>query len=149
MRCAVFWDCDDYYMQDRHQEAGLFVRENIARYGQAAGFVNRTDNFVQPKEVTAVSVPSGALQCKYAADFLRDVIARQGYAGKETAIVLTDESLLLPLLYAIPPEAGEINVTMGYPLRQTLAYSFVERLLRLQTHARRKGPGHRLFIMPM
>ena len=23
-----FWDCDDYYMQDRHQEAGLFVREN-------------------------------------------------------------------------------------------------------------------------
>ena len=134
-----FWDCDDYYMQDRHQEAGLFVRENIARYGQAAGFVNRTDNFVQPKEVTAVSVPSGALQCKYAADFLRDVIARQGYAGKETAIVLTDESLLLPLLYAIPPEAGEINVTMGYPLRQTLAYSFVERLLRLQTHARRKG----------
>ena len=75
-----FWDCDDYYMQDRHQEAGLFVRENIARYGQAAGFVNRTDNFVQPKEVTAVSVPSGALQCKYAADFLRDVIARQGYS---------------------------------------------------------------------
>ncbi len=119
-----FWDCDDYYMQDRHQEAGLFVRENIARYGQAAGFVNRTDNFVQPKEVTAVSVPSGALQCKYAADFLRDVIARQGYAGKETAIVLTDESLLLPLLYAIPPEAGEINVTMGYPLRQTPCVQF-------------------------
>ncbi len=58
---------------------------------------------------------------------------------EETAIVLTDESLLLPLLYAIPPEAGEINVTMGYPLRQTLAYSFVERLLRLQTHAGRKG----------
>lgn len=134
-----FWDCDDYYVRDRHQEAGLFVRENLARYGQAPGFVNRTDNFGQAKEVAAVSVPSGALQCKYAADFLRSVIERQGYAGKETAIVLTDESLLVPLLHALPPEAGEVNVTMGYPLRQTLAYSFVARLLRLQTHTKTKG----------
>ncbi len=134
-----FWDCDDYYMRDRHQEAGLFVRENIARYGQAVGFRNRTDNFARPKEVTAVSVPSGALQCKYAADFLRSVVERQGYVGRETAIVLTDESLLVPLLYSLPEQAGEINVTMGYPLRQTLAYSFVERLLKLQTHVREKG----------
>lgn len=137
-----FWDYDDYYLLDRHQEAGLFVRGNLARYPQPAGFVNRTDNFSGPKKVRAVSVPSGAIQCKYAADFLRDVAAGMldgRVPGKETAIVLTDENLLLPLLYSIPKEIGELNVTMGYPLRQTLAYSFAERLLRLQVHTRGKG----------
>lgn len=134
-----FWDYDDYYLKDKHQEAGLFVRENMARYGQPTDFVNSTSNFSKHKDITAVSVPSGALQCKYAGDFVQSVVRRQGFVGKETAIVLTDESLLVPLLYALPDSVGEVNVTMGYPLRQTLVYSFVERLLRLQTHTRVKG----------
>lgn len=134
-----FWDYDDYYLSDRQQEAGLFIRDNLSRYGQTVGFNNCTDNFSKPKTISAVSVPSGALQCKYAATFLHDVIARQGKAGKETAIVLTDESLLVPLLYSIPADAGEINVTMGYPLRETLAYSFTERLLKLQMHIKTKS----------
>ena len=134
-----FWDYDDYYLSDYQQEAGLFIRDNISRYGQAVGFHNHTDNFTKPKNISTISVPSGALQCKYATTFLHDVIAQQGKAGKETAIILTDESLLMPLLYSIPSDVGEINVTMGYPLRETLAYSFTERLLKLQMHIRLKG----------
>lgn len=61
--------------------------------------------------------------------------------GKETAIVLTDENLLLPLLYALPADIGKVNVTMGFPLRQSLAYTFVERLMELQNHRRTKGEG--------
>ena len=49
------------------------------------------------------------------------------HVGKETAVVLTDENLLLPLLHALPAEIGKVNVTMGYPLKQSLSYSFVER----------------------
>ncbi|WP_279183578.1 PD-(D/E)XK nuclease family protein, partial [Alistipes finegoldii] len=61
--------------------------------------------------------------------------------GKETAVVLTDENLLLPLLYALPADIGRVNVTMGFPLRQSLAYTFVERLVELQNHRRKKGGG--------
>ena len=56
-------------------------------------------------------------------------------------MVLTDENLLLPLLYALPADIGRVNVTMGFPLRQSLAYTFVERLVELQNHRRRKGGG--------
>ena len=56
-------------------------------------------------------------------------------------MVLTDENLLLPLLYALPADIGRVNVTMGFPLRQSLAYTFVERLVELQNHRRRKGDG--------
>ena len=129
-----FWDYDDYYLLDDKQEAGLFIRENKARYGQAEGFINDTDNFSRHKDISAISVPSGAMQCKYAASFLNNI----PQAGKETAIVLTDESLLVPLLHSIPDNIDSINITMGYPLRQTLIYSFTERLLKLQSRAKTK-----------
>lgn len=135
-----FWDTDDYYIRDKNQEAGLFVRENVKRYLQPSFFVNPTDNFSRTKDIRAISTASDSLQCKYAAQFIKRVIERDGVADKRTAIVLTDESLLVPLLYSLPEEVDNVNVTMGYPLRQTLAYSFVERFLKLQEHARdRKG----------
>ena len=127
------------------------MRDNRVRYPAPIGFANETDSFRRPKRIAAVSVPSGALQCKYATDFLKRLIEQHGgtdwMPDKETAIVLTDENLLVPLLYSLPkyekngrPEKRQmkINVTMGYPLRQTLAYSFTDRLLRLQTHTRLK-----------
>ena len=91
----------------------------------------------RPKELTSVAAVSNAVQCKYVATILRG-LAAGGRLGKETAVVLTDENLLLPLLCAMPPEVGPVNVTMGYPLRASLAYTFVERLVELQARRRTK-----------
>lgn len=137
-RADFFWDYDDYYLRDAEQEAGLFMRANVIRYPQPYYFLNATDNFSKSKNITAVSVASDSLQCKYAASFLGRTAGEQGSVGKETAIVLTNEDLLVPLLHSIPEDVKDVNVTMGYPLRQTLAYSFVERLFKLQAHVRRR-----------
>lgn len=133
-----YWDYDDYYKADPEQEAGMFVRENIAAFPPRADLSH--DNMAQPKELTVVSAVSNAVQCKYAAEILREYARRQPL-DKRTAVVLTDENLLLPLLYALPEEAGRVNVTMGYPLKQSLAYTFVERLVELQARRRTKGGG--------
>ena len=139
-----YWDYDDYYRDHPEQEAGMFVRSNLAAF-PPAGPVSHDRMTTQPKELATVAVASNALQCKYVASILRELAARQGgRLGKETAVVLTDENLLMPLLYALPPEAGKVNVTMGYPLRQTPAYTFVERLIELQAR-RRRGAGGCLF----
>ncbi len=134
-----FWDYDHYYMDDPEQEAGLFLRENIRRYPQKLTLPYDYRGFATPKDITVVAALSDSMQCKYAAEFLSDVKA-SGAAnrrpGKETAIVLTDENLLMPLLYSIPSDVEKINVTMGYPMRMTLAYSFVERLVELQARKR-------------
>lgn len=136
-----YWDYDDYYRDRPEQEAGMFVRSNLAAF-PPAGPVSHDRMTTQPKELVTVAAASNALQCKYVASILRELAARQGgRLGKETAVVLTDENLLMPLLYALPPEAGKVNVTMGYPLRQTPAYTFVERLIELQARGRRSAGG--------
>lgn len=134
-----YWDYDRYYTEDRRQEAGLFVRENLRIFPPCAELTHEA--MKQDKQLTAVAASSEAVQCKYVAEILSDLVRRNGGRplGKETAIVLTDENMLMPLLYAIPSEVGQVNVTMGYPLRQTLACTFVERLLDLQRHRRSKG----------
>ncbi|MFI3304230.1 MAG: PD-(D/E)XK nuclease family protein [Rikenellaceae bacterium] len=139
-----YWDWDDYYAESSKQEAGLFLANNIKRYPSAADISH--DNFRRSKEMKVVASSSSALQCKYVAEILDDIVRSGGVIDKRTAIVLTDESLLMPLLYALPSYVGRVNVTMGYPLRQSLAYSFVERLLALQSHARHsRSRGEDLF----
>lgn len=146
-----YWDYDDYYVNNEGQEAGLFVRENLRRYAPPASFRPESSAFALPKRVNVVSTASDSLQCKYAAEFVEDVARTTGQKpDKRTAIVLTDEGLLSPLLYSLPSEVEghggvEYNVTMGYPLKATLAYSFVERLLQLQHRVRLQKNGRVLF----
>lgn len=135
-----FWDWDRYYVDNQEQEAGLFLRNNLKRYPMTTPLNDDFKNFERPKSITIVNAPSDSLQCKYVTDFLR----AHPNAGKETAIVLTDENLLVPVLHSIPPEFSAVNVTMGYPLKLTLEYSFVERLITLQMR-RRVRAGHIVF----
>lgn len=140
-----YWDYDTYYTDNADQEAGMFLRENRILFPARRELPH--DHFRSPKRIEAISTVSNAVQCKYVTSILRDLAAEQGPLGKETAVVLTDENLLLPLLHALPAEIGKVNVTMGYPLKQSLSYSFVERLIELQNHARQKE-GKPLFTTP-
>ncbi len=137
-----YWDYDSYYTANPEQEAGLFVRDNIVRFPDRDDLSH--DNMRHEKQLTAVAAMSNAVQCKYVAEILQQLSA-EAPLDKRTAIVLTDENLLMPLLYALPAEAKEVNVTMGYPLRSTLAYTFVERLIELQHHRRTDKNGHTAF----
>ncbi len=153
-----YWDYDNYYIDNEYQEAGLFVRSNIKTFPEMGGISH--DNLRNIKSVNVLSTSSNVAQCQCVVDILERIASQNGgVLDKDTAIVLTDENLLMPLLYALPEkfkvshkeidgkvvEQPAINVTMGYPLRNTLAYSFVERLLALQKNARDNGDGEATF----
>ena len=58
--------------------------------------------------------------------------------NKSTAIVLTDENMLLPVLSAIPTD-NSVNVTMGYPIKFSQIYGFADLLQRLQSYYNPNG----------
>ena len=143
-----YWDYDCYYTDNKFQEAGMFIRKNLETFGEEEGISH--NNLRNIRSINVLSTSSNIAQCQCVVDILEQIASKnEGELGKDTAVVLTDENMLMPLLYALPEkfkrettnEEGKvikpgINVTMGYPLRNTLAYSFVERLLELQKHAR-------------
>ena len=150
------WDYSDYYYQSEVQEAGRFMRQNIERYPSTLSIshTNLTKNITK---LTVASTATSVAQCSYVSQILQQIAERNEDGtvkpfDRNTAIVLTDENLLVPLLYALPQDIkgkqvdgrDGVNVTMGYPLKATFAYSFVERLLELQSHVREKD-GEKLF----
>ena len=52
--------------------------------------------------------------------------------------IMDSDQKVIDDLRALREQIEQVNVTMGYPLRQTMAYSFVERLVELQS---RRKPG--------
>lgn len=135
MGAEFYWDYDNYYVLNRAHEAGAFLRENISMFRPASRL--SCDNFTKSnKRFRAVSCVSNIVQCKHVAGILNALPKEE--LDKRTAIVLTDEHLLIPLLHSLPRHIDKVNVTMGYPLRLTLVYSFIERLIGLQTRIRQR-----------
>ncbi|MBR6496584.1 MAG: PD-(D/E)XK nuclease family protein, partial [Rikenellaceae bacterium] len=137
-----FWDYDDYYVRNEVQEAGLFLRENLKSYPNRL-FSPTHNNFSKPKTMQVVSAPTDSLQSKYVNTFLENLNKSGLLEEHRTAIVLTDESLLLPVLSSIPACVKKVNVTMGYPVRSTTEYALIERLMTLQLRSRTNNFYHK------
>ncbi|MEZ5001359.1 MAG: hypothetical protein R2727_12335, partial [Bacteroidales bacterium] len=138
-KARFYWDYDEYFIKNENHEAGYFLRDNIRRYGDEPlpgldrdSLLNIT---VRPKEWKVINAPSDVAQAKLLPGILGE-FEMPGNEPDSTAVVLSDENMLSPVLNSIPAEAGEINVTMGYPLYQTPVYSLVNHLVRLQKNLR-------------
>ena len=59
--------------------------------------------------------------------------------GINTAIVLPDEGLLLPVLNSIPEEIEDVNVTMGYPMRGSEFHALLTGIAVLQQNSRERN----------
>ncbi len=126
------WDYVTTQIQASANKSSFFMKRNVADYKQAfaitAGGV---------PEITVVSVPSGVSQTKLAPE----ILSQTSGDPVETAFVLPDESLLLPLLNSIPTEYDSINVTMGYPMKNSAVYFLVDAVGRMQMKLRKRDDG--------
>lgn len=91
--------------------------------------------------IELIGVPSGVGQAKHASHILSDLIKNKNIPDPNeainTAIILPDENLLLPVIYSIPNEIGKINVTMGYSLSHSSIAGLMEHISLLQQNQRR------------
>lgn len=134
-------DSDPYYLAPE-QEAGHFLRKHMAEFPEIrpAG----TSLFAQGKRtVTVVECPERLLQCKYAGQLLRRHPEwLRGGEGESTAVVLADESLLLPMLNSLPDLEEEdygVNISMGYAYTDSNLHLTTLKLLRLHRHRNERG----------
>ncbi|MDR1414517.1 MAG: PD-(D/E)XK nuclease family protein, partial [Odoribacteraceae bacterium] len=117
-QARFYWDHDTYYTDNPAHEAGIFLRHNLKQFPNAIPPEN-FDNLRRPgKRVEEIAVPSVVAQAKLL-PLLLDEFAPAPRV--QTAIVLCDERLLTPVIHSIPPAVEKINITMGYPARNTAA----------------------------
>lgn len=142
-KAVFYFDIDRYYLDDPLQEAGLFLRQNL----QSTGLVNelgpapeliRSNSknvkvYKTQGQVAQAKILSKALESQY------PQLKGADQAGK-MALILADESLLLPVLQTIPTHYQEgaqtipilVNVTMGYPLVASAIFGLADLWLSVQ-----------------
>ncbi len=141
---SFFWDYDESYMGDTGSEAGRFMRENRERYPEAAPL----DNFrglAGKKEIRIFDLPSDIMQARNLGRILESDADLPIMDCTDTAVVLCDEELLMPVLTSMPEESGEVNITMGYPVKNTPVMSFINALFQLQQNRRDNPEGRSSF----
>jgi len=114
-----YWDYYAPTLQDSYNKAAFFLNDNKRRFPSKIEIDERIE---QTPQLELISIPSAVGQAKQATDILQSLIDNNHLSPEKainTAIVLPDEELLLPMLYSIPPEISTVNITMGYTLQHT------------------------------
>ncbi|HEU4716204.1 MAG TPA: hypothetical protein VFU15_00135, partial [Bacteroidia bacterium] len=140
----VLWDADRYYLEDPMQEAGKFLRahrEHLFRPlpGETASFTHVSDHFLSDeKKITVIGAAKNVSQARAAGWFLQTIPEGERFTPS-TAIVLADEQLLFPVLSALPAGDDPVNITMGFPMKNSGAALFFSALFSLHETAQRFG----------
>lgn len=135
-----YWDYDAAELRDSDNQASRFYAENIHIFPSKYPIEPLVES-LQEKEIELIAVPSAVGQTKQAFSILNKLFPTDvpNQSWIKTAVVLPDESLLVPLLHSLPAQIGKVNVTMGFPLKSTPVSGLIEHIFELQKRMRISG----------
>lgn len=132
-----YWDYGVPTLTDKDNKASFFAHRNLTDFPSMYGLPVEK---VTVPEIEVIGIPSAIGQTKYMHSVLEQLVGERSipepHHAMNTAVVLPDENLLLPALYAIPENIDPINVTMGYSLKSTPIAGLMEHIYELQRNIR-------------
>ncbi len=125
-----YWDYDPSFTLDA--SVYHFLRDDITHFGNCLPDAPSVYTPSAQRSMQALACQSSTAQSRYVHDWL----LAHHRPGDKTAIVLADESMLQSVIYAIPDDY-RVNITKGFPLRQTYIYA---RAIQLLEHLDETAP---------
>ncbi len=139
----VYYEAEAQMIDDSDQESGYFLRKFFNT--EEGDFKWKEDLLTNSTKAIDTYAVNGSLAM---ARMVGELFTTKPQLsdGNETAIILADESLLLPVLESLPKSIGEVNVTLGFPLGLTPFMSLAEQLFSLQNMARRNESSSQFYF---
>lgn len=125
-KADFYWDYYSEPVLDEANKANFFVKQNMDEF--QSRFTLDGQGHASKPEIELWNVPSAVGQCDMAG---RIIHGNMPVNDSRNAVVLADESLLIPMLYKIPENHSAVNITMTYPVKQTAIPLMVEKYLVL------------------
>src|SRR5450759_4140158 len=139
-KARFYWDYNNSYIHEgKLNSAGFFLRDNLKIFGNDMPSGWSFDTMLSKKDPEVyrrvIDTSSDVAQVKLVSQLLEKIPDITKDNAHHTAVVLADENLLMSVLTSLPENMGDINITMGHPLKQTLVYTFLKHLMDLQRNA--------------
>lgn len=134
---SVYWDADRMYMDNETEEAGKFMRRNYRKWPSSKQVHWVVTNMIDhPKRIEFIGGVQAIGQSQALGQKLAEIPASE---LEGCGIVLADEGLLFPVLYALPENIQSLNVTMGYPTKHSHWFHLANAYMEYQLHLRGKA----------
>ncbi|HEU4495753.1 MAG TPA: PD-(D/E)XK nuclease family protein [Flavobacterium sp.] len=136
-KAKIYWDADEAFLNDPLHDAGLFLRRfrESWKYYRSHPFEWIAADFSEPKKIHVIGTPKTIGQAKIAGKIIEEYAGSENSALNNTAIVLGEENLLVPLLYSLPASVNALNITMGYSGKNNPAQILVSKLFKMHVNA--------------
>jgi ATP-dependent helicase/nuclease subunit B len=128
----IYWDIDETFINNPMHDAGLFIRAHKKNWSffKTNSFNWVTKNYSKDKNISSFGIPKNIGQAKYIGSILNNLKTENGHLNN-TAVVLGDENLLIPVLNSLPSNIEALNITMGFPLKSIPLASLFEHLFHI------------------
>ena len=136
-KATVYWDIDEVFLNDNYHDAGLFQRKIKASwpYYKTNPYQWIFSHYKDEKDITLISTSKSVGQAKIVGEIIHSIIEKGNTNLQNVAVVLADESLLQPVLYALPKEVQALNITMGFSSKNNPVQLLISKLFKLHVNA--------------
>lgn len=136
----VFWDTDDSFLNDIDHGAGYFARKIKLSwsYYNSHPYEWIVNEFKQAKNIEIISTPKSVGQAKIVGTIV-EKLQENNANLQNTAVVLAEENLLIPVLYSLPSKVTSLNVTMNYDSKSNPVQLFFTKLFKMHINALNRG----------
>ena len=135
INCADFyWDYNSPAFLNKENKATRFVGK-YAKWFRSI-YPLEESQITNFPNINVIGVPSNIGQVKETSTIVSQLQLKGEISDVNTAIVLPDESLFIPLLHSLPNEIKTVNITMGYPMRNTPIATLIFNIVSMQLKAK-------------
>ena len=137
----IYWDIDETLLNDTFHDAGHFQRKFKSEwiYYKTHPYEWISNDFKTEKNIHVIATSKAIGQAK----IVGSIVEKQLEKGnlQNVALVLGEESLLLPMLYSLPANVDALNITMGFSSKNNPAQLLLAKLFKLHTNALTRNPS--------
>ncbi|MFB6319697.1 PD-(D/E)XK nuclease family protein [Saccharicrinis sp. FJH54] len=129
-KALFFWDYTREMLTSDATSAGYFLKRQLSRF---PGVFEEPPKQNPALNIEVIAVSSSSAQATVAGK----ILAQQNTVPNlDTAVVMADESLLQTMLNKIPLAVKDLNITMGYPVKNSQVSALLNQITALQQRIR-------------
>lgn len=146
-KADFYWDMNSPAFEIGDSRAARFMCRNVREF--SSRYKLEEVQIKQMPNIKILGVPSNIGQAKTAGEQLQQWLEEgkinDSSNAIDTAIILPDESLFIPMIHSVPETFETINVTMGFPMRLSPMSSLIHNVISLQLRSRMRG-GEKIYF---
>ncbi|MEI7508213.1 MAG: PD-(D/E)XK nuclease family protein [Flavobacterium sp.] len=146
-KAKIYWDIDETFLNDSFHDAGLFQRRFKSEWPfyKTNPYEWFSKDYQQEKSIQVIATPKSIGQAKIVGDIIEKHSKDNNGQLQNVAIVLGEESLLLPILYSLPANVDALNITMGFSSKNNPAQLLIAKLFKMHTNALSRNAASYIF----